>query len=332
MKKNIHVGARPLLEVKKLSLRFAKNDAPIISNINFNLYPKEFIGIIGESGSGKSVTAKCILQLNTPDGIVSKESEIKYGGKNLLTMTEEQIRKIRGREIAIVFQDPMVYLNPTMIIGLQIEESLRHHFPHYISTESYTKTVNLLKIVELSEPTEIYKKYPHELSGGMRQRVLIAIALAAKPRIFIADEITTALDASIKYEILILLKKLQQKLAMSVIFITHDLNIISNFSDRIIVMYKGEILEIGNSDQLYRFPKHPYTKALQTCIPSIHTNNREKLIPIKVIRDEKNVCCNYYNKCIYAVDKCKDIRPMEHDDDNHYVRCHFPMIEKIKRG
>ena len=323
--------SKPLLEVKNFSYNFYTNNIrPEVLDVNFELYPNEFIGIIGESGSGKSVTAKAILQLNLSKGVALEKSKILYGGENLLTFNEEKIRKIRGREIAIVFQDPMTYLNPTATIGIQIEESLSLHFPHYNSSELYIKTLDLLKLVELSDGKNLYYKYPHELSGGMRQRVMIAIALAPNPRIFIADEITTALDVTIQHEILMLLKRLQKNLAMSIIFITHDLSIIAKFASRVLVMYKGQIVEEGLSNEVCFNPSHPYTKGLLDSIPRMDMNKDTRLRSIEVLRDEVDTGCVFYNKCPNAKELCANKAPSNTKIEDGHVMCHFPLQAKEK--
>lgn len=328
MNKNQY-SSRPILEIKNFTYSFSEGkNLPEVMDVNFDLYPNEFIGIIGESGSGKSVTAKAILQLNSSKGKADANSKILYGGENLLDLKEESIRKIRGREIAIVFQDPMIYLNPTATIGAQIEESLRHHFPHYNSSELYKKTLNLLQTVELSDIECLYRRYPHELSGGMRQRVMIAIALAPNPRVFIADEITTALDVTVQHEILILLKRLQRTLAMSVIFITHDLSIIAKFASKVIVMYKGKVVEKGLTNDVCFSPLHPYTKALIDSIPKMDMDKHSRLQSIEVLREDDDGGCIFYNKCPQAKNSCKKNIPKEENFNHHTVLCHFPIKDK----
>ncbi|MCH9621379.1 MAG: Oligopeptide transport ATP-binding protein OppD [Chlamydiia bacterium] len=323
---------KPLIEFKNFSYSFSKEPfIPVVKNLNFCLFPNEFIAIIGESGSGKSVTAKAILDLNSPKGYSFENSQILYGRENLLDFDEEQIRKIRGREISIVFQDPMTYLNPTATIGSQIKESLIHHFPHYSSQDVYNKTIELLKLVELSNPEEIFKSYPHELSGGMRQRVMIAISLAPNPRIFIADEITTALDVTIQHEILHLLKRLQKTLAMSIIFITHDLNIVANFADRVVVMYAGSIVETGPAEAVCRFPKHPYTKGLINSIPTLDMDKDTRLEAITIIREPTSKGCIFYNKCKYAQELCKNTKPITKQNEENSVSCHYPLSKPQKK-
>ena len=320
--------SKPLIQVKNFSYSFDKDTLnPAVKDVNFSLYPNEFIGIIGESGSGKSVTAKAILQLNTSGGFAHEEGEILYGETNLLKLSEEQIRKIRGREIAIVFQDPMTYLNPTATIGSQIDETLAHHFPHFSHADIYTKTLDLLKLVELSNAEMIYRQYPHELSGGMRQRVMIAIALAPNPRVFIADEITTALDVTIQHEILNLLKRLQATLAMSIIFITHDLSIISTFASRVIVKYQGSIVESGNSKDVCKAPLHHYTKALIGSIPRLSMDKNSRLEVMYVLRETTKTGCIFYNKCCYAQEICKSFSPLISEEKQRSVLCHFPLKE-----
>ena len=322
-------NCRPLLEIKNFSYTFTENAAhPEVQGVSFNLYPNEFIGVIGESGSGKSVTAKAILQLNSSKGIALPGSQILYGGDNLLHLIEEKIRKIRGREISIVFQDPMVYLNPTATIGSQIDETLRLHFPNCTSLQRYEKTIELLHMVELFDAKNLCKRYPHELSGGMRQRVMIAIALSPNPRVFIADEITTALDVSVGREILILLKKLQKNLAMSVIFITHDLSIVTQFASRVIVMYKGQVMEQGATEEVCFSPKHPYTKGLIDSIPKIDSDPKEPLPVIERKRNKVEGACPFYHKCPYAKEECMTSpSKLTWEGDRGYL-CHFPQTQK----
>jgi oligopeptide/dipeptide ABC transporter ATP-binding protein len=328
MSKNQY-SSRPILEIQDFTYSFSKGiNPPEVKGVNFNLYPNEFIGIIGESGSGKSVTAKAILQLNSSKGRADAKSKIMYGGENLLTIKEESIRRIRGREIAIVFQDPMIYLNPTATIGTQIEESLHLHFPHYNSKELYNKTLDLLQTVELEGRECLYNRYPHELSGGMRQRVMIAIALAPNPRIFIADEITTALDVTVQHEILILLKHLQKTLAMSVIFITHDLSIIAKFASRVVVMYKGQVMEKGLTNNVCFSPMHPYTQALIGAIPRMDMDKNSRLKSIELLREDSQGGCIFYNKCPLAKEQCEKNIPKETDTEDHTVLCHFPITYK----
>lgn len=330
MSNNKH-QSRPVLEIKNFTMSFSSSkERPVVEKVNFSLYPNEFIGIIGESGSGKSVTAKAILQLNSRGASTTESSKILYGGENLLELKEEQIRKIRGREIAIVFQDPMTYLNPTATIGSQIEESLIHHFPHYTASETYAKTIDLLKMVELPNQKDLYKRYPHELSGGMRQRVMIAIALAPNPRIFIADEITTALDVTVQHEILILLKRLQCTLAMSVIFITHDLSIVAKFASRVVVMYQGNVVEEGLSNDICFSPSHPYTKALIDSIPKMDMDKNSRLECMEVLREPAKNGCVFYSKCKYSTEKCRISKPLKTKKGDTSVLCYFPLTNEKK--
>lgn len=318
--------SKPLIQFENFSYSFSKDPfIPVVKNINFSLYPDEFIAIIGESGSGKSVTAKSILHLNSPEGYPFDNSKILYGRENLLEYDEEKIRKIRGREISIVFQDPMTYLNPTATIGSQIKESINLHFPHLNKQESIDRTLELLDLVELSGGEDLYHMYPHELSGGMRQRVMIAISLAPNPRIFIADEITTALDVTIQHEILLLLKRLQKKLAMSIIFITHDLNIVATFADRVLVMYSGSIVESGKTELVCKAPKHPYTKALIDSIPTLHMDKSSRLEAITRLRDDAPKGCAFYGKCKYAKELCLNMPPVTDETQEHKARCHYPL-------
>lgn len=321
----------PVIEVKNFSFYFSNcPKLPVVDNISFALHPNEFMGIIGESGSGKSVTAKAILQLNSYGGKCSEESEIIYGDNNLLKVPYEKIREIRGKEIALVFQDPMTYLNPTATVGSQIEEVYKLHSPKMPKSETYKKTLEMLRLVELANQKQIYQRYPHELSGGMRQRVMIAISLAAKPRIFIADEITTALDVTLQREILQLLKKLQKEIAMSIIFISHDLSIVSSFADSIAVMYKGKIVEYGSCTSICTNPTHPYTKALIGSIPTLNFDENSRLECIEDLRERSPQGCGFYHKCKFAKDLCKNTPPSFKKQEEANALCHFPLSSKEK--
>jgi peptide/nickel transport system ATP-binding protein len=255
-----------LLAVKNLSIEFDCKDK-VVDDISFDIYPGETFALVGESGSGKSMTALSVLRL-LPGNARIMASVISLNGDNLLARAEFELGKIRGRRIALIFQDPMSSLNPVMTIGRQIEEALKIHFAMSKKARKQ-RVVELLKMVEIPEPERRCKEYPHQLSGGQRQRVMIAIALAGEPDLLIADEPTTALDVTIQAQILTLLKTIQQRTGMALWLISHDLALVSNMADRVAVMQKGKIVETGSNEALFRNPSHPYTHKLLKALPSI---------------------------------------------------------------
>lgn len=305
---------KKLLQVKNLNIAFSHfgKSYDTVKNVSFDLRPGESIAIVGESGSGKSVTAKAILGLNPRSCSSAYSGHIYYKETDLLTLSEKSLQKIRGREIGIIFQDPMTSLNPTMKIGAQILENLKQLGSPLRSSSLYERVLELLDLVGIDDPKTCYKSYPHELSGGMRQRVMIAITLALKPKILIADEPTTALDVTIQRQILELLSDLQKKLLMSIIFITHDLSLISTFCSKVLVMYAGTIVESAPTKTLFKNPRHPYTKQLLRSIPRITQDKAGKLMPVKgsppSIFDEINGC-GFFPRCPEALHICEKQRP-----------------------
>ncbi|TLS37810.1 ABC transporter ATP-binding protein [Pseudalkalibacillus caeni] len=265
-----------ILEVKDLHVSFDTfgGEVKAVRGVNLHLEKGETLAIVGESGSGKSVTSKAIMGLipNPPGRI--KEGEILFGGKDLAKMSEKELQSIRGSEISMIFQDPMTSLNPTMTVGKQIMEGLIKH-QRLSKTEAKSRAIELLKLVGIPNPDTRVSQYPHQFSGGMRQRVVIAIALACNPRILIADEPTTALDVTIQAQILELLRDLQEKMGTSIIFITHDLGVVANIADRVAVMYAGKIVETGTVDEIFYNPQHPYTWGLLGSMPSLDTSEEE---------------------------------------------------------
>jgi len=267
-----------LLEVEKLNISFYKDavEKQIIKNISFEIKPNEIVAVVGESGSGKSISSLAIMGL-LPKGISKITSgAILFNGQNLIECSEKDFQNIRGREIAMIFQEPMSSLNPSMRCGKQVEEILNQH-SKLSSSEIKTEVLNLFEKVKLPNPKRICKAYPHEISGGQKQRVMIAMAIACKPKLLIADEPTTALDVTVQKEILELLKDLQKETKMSVLFISHDLSLVSELTDRVLVMYQGEIVEQGTTEAIFKTPKHNYTKALIGARPS--TEFRLKQLP-----------------------------------------------------
>lgn len=265
-----------ILEVKDLNISFHTfaGEVKAIRGVNFDLYKGETLAIVGESGSGKSVTTKSIMRLLPEHNSEIKGGQILFEGKDLAKASEKEMQKIRGKDISMIFQDPMTSLNPTMTVGKQIIEPLLKH-QKLSKAEAKQRAIELLKLVGIPKPEIRFKQYPHQFSGGMRQRVVIAIALACNPKILIADEPTTALDVTIQAQILDLMKDLQKKIDTSIIFITHDLGVVANVADRVAVMYGGRIVEIGTVDEIFYNPKHPYTWGLISSMPSLDTKDDE---------------------------------------------------------
>ncbi|MGX6442245.1 ABC transporter ATP-binding protein [Neobacillus sp. K501] len=265
-----------ILEVKDLNISFHTfaGEVKAIRGANFQLKKGETLAIVGESGSGKSVTTKAIMRLLPESNSEIKSGQILFDGKDLAKLTDKEMQKIRGKEISMIFQDPMTSLNPTMTIGKQIMEPIIKH-QKLSKAEAKGKAIDILRLVGIPRPEERFKQYPHQFSGGMRQRVVIAIALACNPKVLIADEPTTALDVTIQAQILELMKDLQKKIDTSIIFITHDLGVVANVADRVAVMYGGKIVEIGTVDEIFYNPKHPYTWGLISSMPDMDTKETE---------------------------------------------------------
>ena len=311
-----------LLEVKNLEVKFFLKNKIIhaVNKVNFKVNRGEIVSFVGESGCGKSVTALSILRLIKPPGKIVN-GKILFNGKDLLKLKEQEIRKIRGKDISIIFQDPMTSLNPVFKVGEQIREVITTHYPYISKKESKQMVIELLE--KLKIPKERYNSYPFELSGGMRQRIMIAMAIILKPSLIIADEPTTALDISVQREIIDLLLKLKEELNLSIIFITHDLRIVNYISDRVYIMYAGKIIEEGNKDEIFRNPLHPYTQALLNSIPKIGGNRRLYSIPGSVLNLwnlPEN--CYFYNRCEKKIDLCKNKYPLYKTiNENHKVAC-----------
>lgn len=270
-----------LLEVKDLNISFHTyaGEVKAIRGVNFDLYKGETLAIVGESGSGKSVTTKSIMRLLPEGNSEIKSGQILFNGMDIAKAHEKQMQKIRGKDIAMIFQDPMTSLNPTMTIGKQISEPLIKH-QKISKHEAHKTALRLLQLVGIANAEERIKQYPHQFSGGMRQRVVIAISLACNPQILIADEPTTALDVTIQAQILDLMKDLQKKIDTSIIFITHDLGVVANVADRVAVMYGGKIVEIGTVDEIFYNPQHPYTWGLISSMPTLDTDDEELFVII----------------------------------------------------
>ena len=303
-----------ILTVEDLSLSFSALGTEIkaIDNVSFELFSGEILGIVGESGSGKSVLVKSIVGLNTSAAIKVKRGGVLYKGTNLRNLSEKELRNYRGKEIGMIFQDPISSLNPTMRVGDQVKESLLAHNKSIDKKAAHEKVLELFTLVGIPSPEEIFYYYPYQLSGGMRQRVMIAIALAPEPKILIADEPTTALDVTIQAQILALLKDIQKKLQMSIIFITHDLSLISEFCNRVLVMYGGSIVENSDIETIFNTPSHPYTQKLIESIPRLDTPFDQYLVAIEgspPALTEKIKGCKFSPRCPHAMKICAQKKP-----------------------
>ncbi len=303
---------QPVLQVNDLTTQFDTQDGVVhaVNGVSFDVRSGEFLGVVGESGSGKSVTMMSLLRLiPMPPGEIVKGEAI-YAGKDLLKIDVEELRTIRGGRIGFIFQDPMTSLNPVLTVGFQIEESLRIHqrLPEEAREQ---RAIELLELVGIPSPKQRLKAYPHELSGGMRQRVMIAVALACGPQILIADEPTTALDVTIQAQIIELVRDLREKLNTAVIWITHDLGVIAGLADRVIVMYGGQIVEEAPVGELYGSPRHPYTIGLLGSLPRLDQKGSD-LVSIKgappSLYDEPQAC-TFAPRCPYAFTRCLEENP-----------------------
>ena len=264
-----------LLEVKNLCVNFGTygGEVKAVRGVTFDLHKGETLAIVGESGSGKSVACKTIMRILSSNGYI-KDGQILFDGKDLTKISEKDMEKVRGEDIAMIFQDPMTSLNPTMTIGKQIMEPIIKH-QGFSKEDARKRAIELIELVGISDAEKRFKQYPHQFSGGMRQRIVIAISLACNPKVLIADEPTTALDVTIQAQILELIKDLQEKTGVAVIFITHDLGVVANMADRVAVMYAGKIIEYGTSDDIFYDPKHPYTWGLLGSMPTLDIGDND---------------------------------------------------------
>ena len=319
----------PLLDVRDLSVAFDTDEGKVdvVDNVNLQLERGETLGIVGESGCGKSVTALAIMGLlPQPSGRVT-HGQIVLENQDLLAKHLDERRSVRGRKISMVFQEPMTALNPVQRVGKQLIESVRLHRPEVTKEEGLDECVRILEQVGISEPEQRLMDYPHQLSGGMRQRVMIAMALIHVPDILIADEPTTALDVTIQAQILELIAKLQRENGMAVIFITHDLAVIAELADRVNVMYAGRVVEQSNVTELFSTPLHPYTQGLLNSIPKLEGTPKTQLETIPGLvpsYDEMPSGCRFRNRCNYTQTLCGNKTPnLESDSDAHLVACHY---------
>lgn len=319
-----------LLEVKNLRafIDTKKGEIKPVNDVSFSVNKGEIVALVGESGSGKSVSSLSIIGLNSDAIRYKPESNILYNGKNLLSLKEKEMRKIRGNDIAMIFQDPMFSLNPVHPIGKQIAESIvLHQKVNYKA--ALGKVIDLLNKVGIPDAKRRVNDYPHQLSGGMRQRVMIAMALACEPKLLIADEPTTALDVTIQAQILNLLRTLQEKTDISILLITHDLGVVAETADRVLVMYCGQIVEEGTVENIFENPLHPYTRGLMASIPELYGPSKETLETIPGMAPnplELPKGCNFVTRCVNATEKCREVAPtlLKHPTGNR-VSCWNPL-------
>lgn len=323
-------GENMLLEVNNLSTVFKMKRGTVkaVNDISFNCNDGEILAIVGESGSGKSVTSLSIMQLLAENAEIA-EGEILYKGENLLKKSPAEMRAIRGNQISMIFQEPMTSLNPVLRIGEQLTESIRLHMK-LDKKAALARAVEMLELVGIPSPEQRVKDYPHQMSGGMRQRVMIAMALACNPELLIADEPTTALDVTIQAQILDLIYKLRQKLGMAVLLITHDLGVVAEAADRVIVMYCGKVVEEAKVDALFEKPLHPYTEGLLASIPRAD-EDRERLYMIEgMVPNPMNMPsgCSFSDRCSKCMEICKTKEPEMIVDGERKVRCHLYTKEQ----
>ena len=326
-----------VLEVRDLNVTFHARGQEIraVRGVNLAVYPGEILGIVGESGSGKSVTMKAVL------GILPENASIKAGSLKLLStemtsLSEDEYRRLRGKDMTMIFQDPMTALDPVMTVGKHMEEVLKRNLGLKNKEEIRQKSIEMLDKVGIPDPPSRLKQYPHEFSGGMRQRVLIAMALACGPKLLIADEPTTALDVTIQAQILDLLQELEEQYHTSIVLITHDMGVVATVCQRIAIMYGGLIMETGTADEIFYDPKHPYTRALLRAIPSTELKEGERLqaiegLPPSLINPPAG--CPFAERCEYAEEKCRRELPAYHTfSQTHQAMCHMCAPEKTEGG
>ena len=328
--------AEPLLEVKNLKVSFRTEDGIVraVDGVSFSVAEGEVLGIVGESGSGKSVTMMSVMRLITDPNVIY-EGDIVYRGKSLMALSGQAMRGVRGKEISMIFQDPMTSLNPVYTVGWQIEEQLQEHFD-LSEREARRRVVELLAQVGIPRPDERVDDYPHQFSGGMRQRVMIALALSCNPGLLIADEPTTALDVTIQAQILELVKRLRSDFGSAIVLITHDMGVVADVADRILVMYAGRIVEQGEKEQIFYDPQHPYTWGLLGSIARLDRPKPRRLTaiagqPPSLINKPRG--CSFRPRCPQAFDRCRNEDPALTDKvgDGHLDACHLPVDDKRSR-
>jgi len=321
--------ARPILEIDRLKTHFFTRDGVVraVDGVSYALYPGETLGVVGESGCGKSITALSVLRLIASPGRIV-EGEIRFAGRNLLEASEAEMRSIRGNEISMIFQEPMTSLNPVLTIGHQIAETFTLH-QGLGRANALAKAVDMLRLVHIPEAARRIGEYPHQLSGGMRQRVMIAMALACNPKLLIADEPTTALDVTIQAQILDLMRELKQQIETAIVLITHDLGVVAEMAQRVVVMYAGRMAEEAAVAELFRRPLHPYTKGLLNSMPRLgasldraHTQRLAEIPGTVPSLREAIPGCAFAARCAFATDLCHRAMPaFEEKEPGHFAAC-----------
>jgi len=321
----------PLLSVENLTVGFkieGRGEVRVVEDVSFDVAPGEMVGLVGESGCGKSVTAMSILKLLPMPPAFLAGGRVMFEGQDLVSYDEEAMRRVRGDRIGMIFQEPMTSLNPTFTIGYQLDEVMTTH-RNVSAREARTRSIALLRKVGIGAPETRCAQYPHQLSGGLRQRVMIAMALASDPKLLIADEPTTALDVTIQAQILDLIKRLQEELGMAVLLITHDLGVVAEFCSRVMVMYAGKVVETGPARRLFRTPRHPYTAGLLAAMPRL-SKGKDRLATIPGMvppPGARGVGCPFSDRCPRALPRCRGempwLTPMESAD--HLAACWNPV-------
>ncbi len=323
-----------LLEVENLQTHFrtSRGVNRAVNGVSFHVEAGETLAIVGESGCGKSVTSMSIMRL-LPQGMAKSAGRITFDGRDLLGLTEREMEQVRGNEIGMIFQEPMTSLNPVLTVGFQIQETIALH-QRVSRAEQKRRALEMLDLVGIPDPTRRLQEYPHQLSGGMRQRIMIALALACRPKLLIADEPTTALDVTIQAQILDLLRQIQREQGTAIILITHDLGVVAESTDRVAVMYAGRKIEEAKTSTLLANPQHPYTQGLLSAVPRIGAAQRGRLAEIPgLVPDlrKKLQGCAFANRCTYAGDVCRTLEPaLTEKASGHWAACHLSEIARVQ--
>lgn len=330
--------AEPLVDIRSLSIRLVtgQRETALVEDVSFSVARGEVLCLVGESGCGKTITARSIIGLNRHDPRFRLSGQILFGGRDLLALDDTEMRKVRGAGIGMIFQDPMTSLNPLHRIGRQIGEALHMHTA-LSRQEIRQRTLALLKQVGIPNPEARIDDYPHQFSGGMRQRAMIAMALACSPALLIADEPTTALDVTTQKQILALIARLKDDYGMGLVLITHDLGIVAEIADRVMVMYAGQCVEVGAVRSVFRAPQHPYTAGLLASIPAANCGRGARLSSIRgvppLLAEGRPSGCSFLPRCDFALDRCREAPPLlaHPNEDSHFGRCWLPSDAKAAR-